>query len=411
MTELNLSYQKDITPRSLSNILKNQKNLKRLNLTQTQVNDQVLHLIANSCQCLEELSLRDCKSIYDDCLLYLTNILSRKLTSLNVDNVFLTDDCVKQILIECTLLKFLYTDNLVRVINSMTQESNIAYVFNLETIYCDNTNVYMQQPQFNCLTFSCPKLKCIQITCFGSNEILGSLKEFKALNQLIISNQNVVVYKFDNNLVNYFMLNGHQLRKLHLIHVCDVNIQTIIQNCMNLSELVVEFSQYYTPFGITIDYELTELEQKMLPDLKYLNTISMGNFSINEKKTNLNIELFKFDLKLLIKKAINLKNLRFDRFNFINDEFFNDLMKFSFEQNASKIEKIELIKLNQLSMNVINRHLLFHETKVLPIHSENRFKRLKNVYLIDCKLITKVNFEVAIKKLKSFNLDCLLKWS
>ena len=87
-----MSYQKEITAKSLSDILRTQKSLKRLNLTQTQVNDKVLHLIADNCKNLEELSLKDCKSVYDDCLLYLTNSLSKKLTSLNVDYVFLNDD-------------------------------------------------------------------------------------------------------------------------------------------------------------------------------------------------------------------------------------------------------------------------------------------------------------------------------
>ncbi len=406
-----MSYQKDITAKSLSDILRTQKSLKRLNLTQTQVNDKVLHLIADNCKNLEELSLKDCKAVYDDCLLYLTNSLSKKLTSLNVDYVFLNDDCIKQILIQCIYLKFLYTENLVRVIHSLCDniDNNHCYKFNLETIYCDNTRIFMHEEQFRTLTYSCPKLKCIHITCFGSNEILGCLQEFKHINQLLISNQSVMMYKFENHLMKYLTVNGHQLKKLHLIHINDVNIQLLIQNCMNLSELVIEFIHYYTPIGKINDYELTDIEQRLMPDLKYLTSISLSNTNCTSNKPFLNIDLFKFDLKLLIKKAINLKNLKLDRFNFIDDVFFADLVQFSFEYNAKTIEKFELIKLNQLTMNAISKNLLFHENKILS--SENRFKKLNILNLIDCKQISKSNFEFAIRKLKFLNLNCHLFWS
>ena len=397
----------------LTDILKNQFNLKRLNLTQTQVNDQVLLLIANTCNKLEEISLRDCKSIYDDCLSYLTNKLSKHLVSLNVDYVYLSDECIRQILIECIYLKFFYTDNLIRVIHSLFN-GNIIYKLNLETIYCDNSQIYMHEEQFQALKFTCPKLKSLHISCFGTNEILKTLTDFEELRELLISNQTQITYKFDNYLTNYFVIHGKLLKRLHLIHINDVNLRHLIENCENLSELIIEFVHYYMPAcANNIDYELTEIEQNMLPELRYLRTVSISNSNCTTKNPYLNIDLFKFDLKLLIRKAVNLVNLKLERFNFINNTFFNDLINFSLQSNAKSIEKIELIKLNQLGWSPI-KYLLFdidYEDEDVYLGFENNYKNLKKINIFDCKLISKKNYDDAKYYLKKSNLNCEINWS
>ena len=78
---------------------------------------------------------------------------------------------------------------------------------------------------------------------------------------------------------------------------------------------------------------------------------------------------------------------------------------------AETVEKFELIKLNGLTMDAINKYLLLHEKKFLNIDCENRFKSLKIVNLFNCQQISKANFEFAIKRLKFLNLNCHLLWS
>jgi hypothetical protein len=367
-----------------------------------------MQIITKTCCNLEELCLSDCRSIHEDCLLPLTNTLSNKLTSLNVDNIFLTEECIKQILIDCIYLKFFYTENLIRIIHKL-HNSDTLYKYNLETIYCDNTQIYLHDEHFRSLVFSCPKLKNLRINCMGTNEILSSLIEFQQINQLLISNYRVLTYKFDTHLMNYFVLYGNNLKKIHLIHINDVNLRILLQTCTNLNELILEFTHYYSPACLqNSEFELTEVEQKLLPDLRHLQSISLSNSNCSTTKLYLNIDLFKFDLKLLIKKAVNLKYLKFESFNFINDSFFIDLIQNSFQLNAKTIEKIEFIKLNNLNFKPIFKHLLFDNEFN---YDENRFKNLKILNLFDCKLVTKANFQNANRILKNFNLNCQIGWS
>jgi hypothetical protein len=66
-----------------------------------------MQIITKTCLNSEELCVSDFRSIHEDCLLPLTHFP----TSLNVDNIFITEECTKQILIDCIYLKFFYTEN------------------------------------------------------------------------------------------------------------------------------------------------------------------------------------------------------------------------------------------------------------------------------------------------------------
>lgn len=394
--------------------------------------------MAQNCEALEELCLSECKLIHDDCLLYLIRYLWSKLISLNILNATsITEDCIKEILLNCTRLKFLYTEKLVKIIHSLNskcdivnpdgdnyeyidsddeaglkeaeekkkkieEQKDIVYKFNLETIYIDQRQ-YLHPNQFQSLIFSCPKLKSLLINSIGSNDILNELHNFQHLRSIVISNLQVLTYKFENYFVNYLKLHGKNLRKLHLVHIVDVNLRVLIETCTNLSELKVEFIQYYIPAKSTIDINNNESNNddnsKLLPLLN-LTKFSLGSSNCEANKHYPNLELFKNHLNLIFEKAVNLNNLQLKSLHVINDDYLLELIVCNKFSALNKLEVIEFNKLNNVSYSLIENFILF------PKHVTCKtFASLKEFIIRDCKKITKYAVQQANKKAKLKNFD------
>jgi hypothetical protein len=408
--ELSLFAQSELTAKNLNDIMHSMKNLRKLDLSHTKVNDTVINSIASNCQKLEWLYLENCPNLYDDCIEQLASKLNLTLSHFNVDNVRLSNDTIKYVVKKCSNLKLFIASRLVEILDELFNEilqmssQSLISLLNFESFQVD-TDVYLKSNMMQSLSYMCPRLKKLCINCVGSNSSLAYFNSFSHLTELILANTtSLLAYKFEGSLMNLLKSPiGKQLKSLQLIYIVDVNLKTIAKHCGNLSKLSIEFIGYYEPAKDSSDLE--EINDKDY-ELKSLKSLTVANLNNKYEQPHFNIGEFKKHLSWLISTE-SLKNLSITSLNELDDEFFVKLFTKTANQNNKRnmylhmnLETIEFKKLNQITLN-----------SILSLIIENHFTSIHNIALNDCKFITRSDVFKIQSYLNSNNYDCKIKWN
>ena len=429
--------QIELTANNLCSIINSMKHLKILNLSHTKSNINVTNSIAKTCSKLESLNLNNCLNLYDDCIEILSENLFRTLTLLSIDNINLTNNLLVQVLIKCQNLKYLYAYNLVDVIQSLYKNSLIVEkqrndsksddseneiideekklagfggTLKLETFYADS-GVVLKTYHMEALSIVCPLLKNLHINCIGSSSYLNYLENFSFLNELLLANTtSLMCFEFKGPFLDAIKGSlGKQLKSLHLTSIVDVNLRSIAKHCRNLIKLSIDFIGYYEPYN-DLSLEQSDFNAEVINNeigIKNLRSLSLSNSNNRYEQRHLNIGQFKQDLKLLLSNSqvehLNLKSL-----SELEDEYFGQLFTTPVPIGIKKepdhkfiidsITTMEINELNYLTPELVLQYLILSRNS------------LKNLSLINCKLIGKKDFLRMEYIIKSKCLDCWLKW-
>lgn len=436
--------QTELTPNSLCSLIQEMKHLKRLNLSHTKTNGFVAGVLSKTCKKLEHLNLDNCQSMFDDDVDSLCQQLKTTLVYLNIDNIDVSKKTVVKILLDCTSLRFLYASHLFSAIqelymwairdilpekseklatvchktgknrseqeNEPLKEIEFSGPLNLDTIYIDN--VVLKSDLMDSLSYLCPKLKILQINCLGSDSYFSYLNNFSSLSELVLINpDSLLCYHFNGHLMNALKDSiGSKLKLLHLDHIVDVNLRSIAKYCRNLVKLNVEFICYYEPAN---DPNLTQsdLDAEVIDaniGINSLRFLAISNTNNKYEQVHLNMGQFKKDLKLLLSNA-QVKFLHLSGLNELEDEYLNCMFttraprlitqQFEFVFIHESVEIMELRQMNQVTAQLVIE---------LLIKARNSLKQLN---LVDCKLISKADFKKMEHLIKSLNLDLRINWS
>ena len=228
------------------------KHLRKVNLSHTKANDEVIKEMVNRCKKLEHILLENCLNVYEDCIEWISDGLWQTLITLDIDNINVSDEIIERVLKKSINLKNLSTSRLVYAIkrihssNENELNDNQCLDLNLESISIDS-NTTLKQNEMESIALSCHKLKSLHISCIGSSNSFFYLNCFAYLNDLIIANTNSLIsFQFGTYLLDALKTSiGKQLRSLSLIYLVDVNLRSISVHCPNLVKLHVEFLGYY----------------------------------------------------------------------------------------------------------------------------------------------------------------------
>ena len=116
LTVLNLSAQIQLSPSDLCVCIETMDNLTCLNLSNTQTNYQVAHMISLTCTKLRFLNLKCCVKLFEDCIERLCINLCETIEQLNIDQIPVSEEIVEFILKKCKKLRFFNTSQLSKVI-------------------------------------------------------------------------------------------------------------------------------------------------------------------------------------------------------------------------------------------------------------------------------------------------------
>jgi hypothetical protein len=262
------------------------------------------------------------------------------------------------------------------------------------------------------LSYLCPKLKILHINCLGSSSYFAYLNNFSSLTELVLVNpDSLLCYQFNGYLANALKDSiGAKLKLLHLVHIVDVNLRSIAKYCRNLVKLNVEFICYYEPAN---DLNLTQsdVDAEVANNeigINSLRFLAISNVNNKFEQIHLNMGQFKKDLKLLLSNA-QLKYLNLNGLNELEDEYFNCvfttrapwLVAHQFEHFFIHecIEIMELRQMNQITTQLVIEFL---------IKAKNSLKQLN---LIDCKLISKADLKKMEHLIAVLKLDLRVSWS
>jgi hypothetical protein len=162
-----------------------------------------------------------------------------------------------------------------------------------------------------------------------------------------------------------------------------------------LNILNIEFIGYYQP---VIDKKIFDPIQPP----QNLKKISISNSNLKHDQINMNMDLFAKDLKLLMSNC-QISHLNLNGLSELDDSFLGDL----FDQeclighkklfSTGKLEILELKELNKISFELFNEFLLGMDL-------------LKEVNLINCKLINKADVQRMNQFLRENQYDCKIVW-
>lgn len=230
----------------ICNMLRSLKNLKRLNLSHTKANIDVAKLIASNCLKLEYLNLENCLQMFEYCIELIVNNLSQTIQYLNFDNIKLSQELIERILLTFKSLKYFHANNLADVVNKLYLDTITGVIkansnqFILSSFYIDSDSI-LKPELMNSINELCPELRSLQINCTGTRASLSNLSNFKYLTELLIANQDCMIsFQFEGYLLQALKDTiGKQLKSLHLIHLIDVNLRSIVRYCPNLIKLII----------------------------------------------------------------------------------------------------------------------------------------------------------------------------
>ena len=150
------------------------KRLKKINLSHTKTNDEVIKELINKCTILEHINLENCLNVYEDCIEWISNKFWQTLNTLNIENINVSDEIIENVLQKSINLKNLSTSRLVDAIKRIhssneNETSNDKYLaLNLETVSIDSST-NLKQKEMESIALSCNKLKSLHISCIGSS--------------------------------------------------------------------------------------------------------------------------------------------------------------------------------------------------------------------------------------------------
>lgn len=376
------------------------KNLKKLDLSHTKANQAVCKIIATNCQKLEYLNLENCKFFFDDCLDLLNSIQKPLFKFINIDNISLSDEKIQKSLEIFKNLKFFYVSELIDRIWKFYKNKNDDnnYQYGLETLYIDS-DVLLKEHHMEALVFTCSRIKTLRINCIGKNECLKYLNGLNSLSELTIANPSLLTFKFGEYFLEFIKSSGMKLKHLTLMNLVDVNLQCIAKYCTNLIKLNVELIDYYEPCE---DPDIQNNEQFFVKNLSHL---SISNICTRSETIHLNIGMFKNHLIQLLGSG-SLKFLHLAGLNELDEEFFQCLLSTPASAYSSNrlihqsIETIELKEMNGIGPKLIINYLLTDEKNCL-----------KEIVLIECKMISRQDSFKMKLLAKKYNLDCQVNWS
>lgn len=380
------------------------KNLKFLNLSHTKANMPVVESITKVCTKLESLHLENCQLIYDACVDLIGEKLRDTLKVLNIDNINLSPSVVKRLLFTCKKLKYLHANELINILASIhfADESSLAETeksrFELAKMFVDG-DIILKQDKMEALEFTCPHLKELSINCIGTKNTLIYLTSFHSLSELVLGNtSSCLSFLFGGSFLSALKDSlGVRLKSLHLIHIVDVNLRSIAKYCPNLVRLHVEFLGYYEPARD----DCIEADDHL--PIRTLRHLTISNVSSKFEQIHRNIGQFRKDLTMLIGNG-SLKHLSLSCLQELDDNYFECLFLTPLHFSSSKyiyesIENFEFREMNTIGNELITQYLL------------KRVNCLKELSLINCKLISHMD----MTKMKYFilrhNLNCKLNWT
>lgn len=433
LVSLDLFGQKELTVNNIFDILKSMSKLRSLDLSHTKANKLICGLIACKLTNLEQLSLGNCKWIDDSCVDILVNNLSSTLVKLNLDNVWLSIECVQHILSKCTKLKHLIIENFLKMILELYHESHESDAkqykkFQFETIQIDSgSQISLKEELMEALAITCSNLKKLTINCIGNNQSLAYLHNFAHLNELLLANtHSLLAFSFDGPFLEALKSDfGKQLKRLHLIYIKRVNLKSIAKHCPNLVWLNVEFASNYEP---TIDADV-ECSSSSSPDgdeadnylsLESLRYLSLSNYSFKQIKSDKSA-LLRTHVEHLVNHG-KLKHMQMRNLNELNSDFFYELfsrpLTLVLEPDGASSSKRTLVevcnmfchqnieKLELKQMHHIDIHLIRDRFFNPKIHT-----KLTQLNLDECKQITRQDFYKLNGIVKHNNLNCSISWS
>lgn len=280
---MNLFAQTEISSKTLSYLLQWMRTLKKLDISHTKADLQVFQVLGKHCRQLECLYAESCGGVYDECLDLVCSKLADTIVEISMDNVRLTKECCVRALLTCKRLRHFYVNGLVDILAELdaletaTDESSSSTLsFSLAKCFIDS-DILLNANKMEALVRSAPGLRHLNINCIGPNSCLAYLSHFRALAHLVLANTaSLISFKFGGEFLTALRDSplGRQLKKLHLIHIVDVNLRSIAKHCPNLVKLNVEFLGYYEPAQ---DTSLTD-QDNLLTIRYYLIAINSNFF-------------------------------------------------------------------------------------------------------------------------------------
>jgi len=410
VTEVDLSTLVNLNPTMMISVLKCLRKLRKINLSHTKADADVVSKLATCFRHLQEVYLDNCTYIYDDSIYMLTSHLSNRLTKLSVENVEFSDECVRYILIHCTMLKLLRVENLIGNINYLMHDESqrFLYKFELEELYYVSNSIYLDNEQMASVSYSCPNLKRLTLACLGCNDILKFLNNFDYLNHLTLSNGHVILFKFTTHLYNFLTLQGIKLNALTLINIKDVNIHVIAKYCHNLAKLKIEVSNefFYHPAK----------DEDHFPDIDP----STGEYNYSIFKEMKRLQYFSFvnnnaALKIKSDPTLDVNNLRFILDFKLVTKLSSGSLKFLNLETIYCLDSVSLMSLydQMLSPNCVEEMQLINMSNLtydFVFFLLRTFACLKKLSLIHCDLISRRDYINLLKYIKIKNFDLLVLW-
>jgi hypothetical protein len=393
---LNISGQIKLTSTKIYRLIHSLKHAKHLDLSHTQANEMIINKIKQKCRNIQDLNLENCKNIPQECLLELCRKYGQQLCALNIENIFIESECLVEMLTLCSNLKSISADGFVK---SLSQEFNANQnyeILKIEKLKIDNKQIHLKNNEMSAIAYKCPMLKLFHINTFGSYQILSYMNSFEHISELVICNTSVIVYKMSVHLQKFFTTHGKKLKHLHLAHLPDVNLKYLMQHCCNLVKLTLEFVHYYEPCadcGSLSDdhhWECLTLDDLIHVHISNLNTSSIQPY--------VNVDVFKSELLMLIRKSSNLKYLKLDSLSFIDAVYLEDLCFFNLSKTIECIELKEL-KLLTIDNKFIDDFLLDPNNNLLKIS------------FLNCHQITQKEYLKISKLFSISNFNCQINWS
>lgn len=293
LVELNLFAQTEISSKTLSYLLQWMRTLKKLDISHTKADLQVFQVLGKHCRRLECLYAESCAGVYDECLDLVCSKLADTIVEISMDNVRVTKECCVRALLTCKRLRHFYVNGLVDIFAELdaletatttttttttSDESSSTLSFSLAKCFIDS-DILLNANKMEALVRSAPGLRHLNINCIGPNSCLAYLSQFRALAHLMLANTaSLISFKFGGEFLTALRDSslGRQLKKLHLIHIVDVNLRSIAKHCPNLVKLNVEFLGYYEPAQ---DTSLTD-KDNLLTIKYYFNFDNNQYFSL-----------------------------------------------------------------------------------------------------------------------------------
>jgi len=255
---LEFTHNTNLPPQYFSNFLGHFKNLTKLNVCASMVDDCSFIIIGENCSKLVELNAASTwltnnglkgMSVDDVIIPGLPTIYRLpNLVLIDVSDTRVTPEGLSLFLVcHPNLVKLEHRENFHSFRLAKIQNScNSTYALR----YLSSIDVYLSPDDYEYALDHCPRLEGVTLTCAGlTNENLYKLMTVKSLTQLHLGNKNSQSFNFFEGVAPVLAEVGVTLKKLVLEDFTEVDVDFIGEKCPMLEHLALSGILTYAPMG------------------------------------------------------------------------------------------------------------------------------------------------------------------